>query len=313
MTNEIIENRSEIIFFYETNNNNPNGDPMYENRPRMDENTNRCLVSDVRLKRNIRDYLLNKGETILVSDWENQDGTIRTANERALSLAVGANSSDYTTIKEKLIEKCIDTRLFGCAIPLGKGNRSIQLTGPIQFLYGVSEHPVQVDEIQGTAAFASSSGDKQRSFRNEFLIPFALIKFYGVINETLAQETKMTNNDLVKFDNAIWEGTLNLQSRSKIGHKPRLYIRIVYKKNESQIGLIHQKINIKYNSEIDGTELRKIDQIQFDLSKMKSILESNKNKIEKIIFRESEDLQFDSYDSFEKFLTKIEIKSEKLK
>ncbi len=306
----IVKNRSEMIFIYETNNNNPNGDPMFENRPRMDETTNRCLVSDVRLKRNIRDYLLSQGETILISDWENEDGSIKTANERALSLMDDdVDSSEYNKIKEKLIEKCIDTRLFGCAIPLGKGNRSIQLTGPTQFLYGASEHPVQVDEIQGTAAFASSTGDQQRSFRNEFIIPFALIKFYGVINETLANETKLTMKDLEKFDNALWEGTLNLQSRSKIGHKPRLYVRIIYKEGESQIGLVHQNIQAIYDSEKDGSELRSIDEIKLDLSKLKSVLTKYKGKIDKILFKESEDLQIKGYNSFEKFLDELGIES----
>jgi len=303
--NNIIENRSEIVFIYETNNNNPNGDPLTENRPRMDEATQRCIVSDVRLKRNIRDYLIDQGEKILISQWDKEDGTIKQAKERALELKNGLKAGDYYDIKNAIIETCIDARLFGCAIPLGKGVRSVQLTGPVQFLYGVSEFPVQINEIQGTAAFASTQGAFQRSFRNEFIIPFALIKFYGVINERLAIETKLTSEDISKLDNAIWEGTLNLQSRSKVGHKPRLYIRIIYKPGESQIGLIHHRIKTLIGSDKVGDEIRSIDEITFDISELKDILIKNKQKIESIIFKESEGLKYKDFESFGEILKEI--------
>lgn len=303
--NNIIENRSEIVFIYETNNNNPNGDPLTENRPRMDEATQRCIVSDVRLKRNIRDYLIDQGEKILISQWDKEDGTIKQAKERALELKNGLKANNYYDVKNAIIETCIDARLFGCAIPLGKGERSVQLTGPVQFLYGVSEFPVQINEIQGTAAFASTQGALQRSFRNEFIIPFALIKFYGVINERLAIETKLTSEDISKLDNAIWEGTLNLQSRSKVGHKPRLYIRIIYKPGESQIGLIHHRIKTLIGSDKVGDEIRSIDEITFDISELKDILIKNKEKIESIIFKESEGLKYKDFESFGETLKEI--------
>ncbi|MBN1216332.1 MAG: type I-B CRISPR-associated protein Cas7/Csh2 [Candidatus Lokiarchaeota archaeon] len=303
--NEYISNRSEIIFIYETNNNNPNGDPLTENRPRMDEMTQKCMVSDVRLKRNIRDYLEQQDEEILISNWNKDDGTIKQASERALELKKGLKADDYYSVKDTIIEKCIDARLFGCAMPLGKNKRSIQLTGPVQFLYGVSEFPVQIQEIQGTAAFASTAGAQQRSFRNEFIIPFALIKFYGIINEQLAIETKLTKEDIDKLDQSIWKGTLNLQSRSKVGHKPRLYIRVIYKIGESQIGLIHQKVESEIVKGKDIDELRKIDDILINLDKLEEILKTNKNKIEKIIFKESGDLQFINYDSFKSFLDNL--------
>jgi len=309
--NLTIKNRSEIIFIYETNNNNPNGDPLQENHPRMDETTQRCMVSDVRLKRNIRDHLLRKGENILISNWEKEDGTIKMARERALELEDSLKASGYNQVKQAILKNCIDARLFGCAIPLGEGNRSIQLTGPVQFLYGISEFPVQVNEIQGTAAFAASKAAQQRSFRNEFIIPFAVIKFYGVINELLAKDTELTTEDIKKFDNAIWEGTLGLQSRSKIGHKPHLYARVVYKENKSHIGLIHQKLQIEYDSAKDGTDLRSIDEVIFNLDSLEKTFSDYKERIEKVIVKESEDIIFKGYESFNKFLEKLKIPSEK--
>jgi len=310
--NEIIKNRSEIIFIYETNNNNPNGDPLTENRPRMDEITQKCMVSDVRLKRNIRDYLQEQGEEILISKWNKDDGTIKRAKERALELKEGLKADDYYDVKDAIINQCIDARLFGCAIPLGKNKRSIQLTGPVQFLYGVSEFPVQIQEIQGTAAFASTEGAHQRSFRNEFIIPFALIKVYGIINEVMAKDTNLTQEDINKLEESIWEGTLNLQSRSKAGHKPRLYIRIIFKLGESQIGLIHQKINSEVVEGKDVDQLRSIDDIIINLDKLKMTLNENKQKIEEIIFKESGDLNYKNYESFKNFLDDLGFDYKKL-
>jgi len=63
----VIEKNSEILFLYDAKMCNPNGDPDDENRPRMDYDRERCLVSDVRLKRYLRDYLEEKGHTIYVT------------------------------------------------------------------------------------------------------------------------------------------------------------------------------------------------------------------------------------------------------
>jgi len=76
---EEVKNRSEILFIYDIRDGNPNGDPMDENKPRIDEETGVNLVTDVRLKRTIRDYLYNfKGQEIFVREVAYDDqGTFR--------------------------------------------------------------------------------------------------------------------------------------------------------------------------------------------------------------------------------------------
>ncbi|HON73139.1 MAG TPA: type I CRISPR-associated protein Cas7, partial [bacterium] len=67
--NEIIKNRSEILFLYDATNINPNGDPLDENKPRIDEETGINIVTDVRLKRTIRDYLFDyKGIEVFIRE-----------------------------------------------------------------------------------------------------------------------------------------------------------------------------------------------------------------------------------------------------
>ncbi len=75
--NEIVKNRAELIFLYDIRDNNPNGDPMDENKPRIDEETGKNIVTDVRLKRTIRDYLYDfKKQEIFVREIADEKGDI---------------------------------------------------------------------------------------------------------------------------------------------------------------------------------------------------------------------------------------------
>ncbi|WP_054846065.1 type I CRISPR-associated protein Cas7 [Sulfuracidifex tepidarius] len=106
-----LKNNSEILFIYEAKLTNPNGDPDDENRPRMDPKTKRNLVSDVRLKRYFRDYVISKeGED---SVWVTKiEGRNVDATERLSKLGK----------PEDVLKKCIDARLFGATIPV-KGQK----------------------------------------------------------------------------------------------------------------------------------------------------------------------------------------------
>ena len=109
---EPIKNRSEILFLYDIRDGNPNGDPMDENKPRIDEETGVNLVTDVRLKRTIRDYLYNfKAQEIFVREivYDAQNGYIQDGKKRA---------KDFEEKAERILNECIDVRLFGGVIPL---------------------------------------------------------------------------------------------------------------------------------------------------------------------------------------------------
>ena len=81
---EVIKSRSEIVFLYDIKDANPNGDPLDENKPRIDEETGINIVTDVRLKRTIRDYLMNfKNEEIFVREITDEAGKIQDAKLRA--------------------------------------------------------------------------------------------------------------------------------------------------------------------------------------------------------------------------------------
>ena len=69
---------------------------------------------------------------------------------------------------------------------------------------------------------------EQRSFRNEYIVPFALIAAYGIANQYASKQTNATDDDLDSLFEALWKGTANLITRSKIGHTPRLLVEFKY-------------------------------------------------------------------------------------
>ncbi|KUK23944.1 MAG: CRISPR-associated protein, Csh2 family [Thermotoga sp. 50_1627] len=268
-----MNNRSEILFLYDVKWANPNGDPLDENKPRIDEETERCIVTDVRLKRTIRDEWLSWGETIWVS------GEAVSPDERRKELKIE---------KKEDALKCLDVRLFGAVIPISK-QADTSYTGPVQFRPGTSLHAVKVVFQQGTAAFTSQDQAQQRSFREEYLIPYALIAFYGVANETAAKITKATEEDLQKLLKAIWDGTKNLITRSKMEHNPRLLMRVVYKEDvKYHIGELDSYLEIQ--SSVDEKSIRDISEIQLKIDRLLEKLEQSKDLIERVELKQSDRL-----------------------
>lgn len=296
---EIIKNRSEIVFLYDIKDANPNGDPLDENKPRIDEETGINIVTDVRLKRTIRDYLMNfKKKEIFVREIADKNGIIQDAKLRAedflekVDLKEKSFNEQKEAIKEAILKKCIDIRLFGATIPLDisvkEGNKSksvtgsITLTGPVQFRMGRSLHKVELKHIKGTGAFAAKKGATQKTFREEDILPYSLISFYGVINENAAQHTQLSEDDISLLLEAIWDGTKNLISRSKVGQMPRLLLKVNYKEENYHLGDLDKLIKIKNMESMVEEKIRDINDVELDASKLVKTLNSNKEKIDSI-------------------------------
>jgi len=273
---EIITKRSELLFCYDVTDANPNGDPLDENKPRVDEETGFNFVTDVRLKRTIRDYLYEykgysgkAGKDIFVRekfiDGEEskglQDGKLR--------------AKDFEDNKEKVLESCIDIRLFGGVLPL-KGD-SITFTGPTQFKMGRSLHKVEMKHIQGTGAFAGKPGAKQRTFREEYILHYSFIAFHGIINQNAARHTQMTEDDEKLLLDAMWNGTKNLISRSKFGQHPRLLIKITYSEPNFFLGDLDKKLRLV--SDMNDLKVRSVKDFRLDTADLETAIAENQRKI----------------------------------
>jgi CRISPR-associated protein Csh2 len=271
-----FKNRREILFVYSVKDANPNGDPLNSNHPRYDDDSGRILVSDVRIKRTIRDQWINEGKDVFV------DGEIKTLDQRAKELKAkfGVESG------REALARCIDTRLFGVTFALGK--EAFAWTGPLQFKWGRSLHRAEVMLVQGTAAFATGDNKGQFSFRNEYIVPFSLIADYAIANQHTSVTTGATDEDLDSLFGAIWLGTTNLITRSKVGHQPRLLMEIKYReKFDGIIGALDEKISLrgKNGEELSNDQercLRSCDELSINISKLLKSIERVDSEIESV-------------------------------
>ena len=290
-----IQKRTELLFLYEIENANPNGDPLNENRPRFDTEDSKAIVSDVRLKRTIRDYWFEyKGfngsdnKDIFVRETKYSDGNkeyIASGKRRAADFKKDKNTSKEEHTKN-ILERCIDIRVFGGVLPLDKD--SITLTGPTQFQMGKSINQTEIIEEQGTGAFASGDKKGQATFRTEYKLPYAIIGFNGIINEKAAEYSSMQEADKELLIEGIWQGTKNLISRSKFGQLPLLLLSIDYKE-PFYIGNLRQRLKLDCQNEI---KIRSTEDYKLDVTQLIDTLSANKDKIAKIDVKLDDRLQF---------------------
>ncbi len=305
--------RSEILFLYDVFRCNPNGDP-FENRPRQDPETGRIEVTDVRLKRTVRDYLRRyKGLEIWVLP---SDAEVWTAEERYQkffgSPPQAGTDKKIEEIKKNLVKTFVDVRMFGALLPIQKkedkgprrGRRAkgggaggaeadagggegagVHLTGPVQFNPGFSLHRARVVQISGTGGFASRVGARQRTLREEYIVPYALIGFYGVINENWAEDTGLTEEDVNLLMEALWYGTLSLHSRSKAFHHPRLLLRFDFK-DQAQCGYFLDRVGlVKTDSGLKDEAIRSPRDYEVDLEELFGLVDGRKKYLVRILCR----------------------------
>lgn len=258
--------QSEILFLWDAKMTNPNGDMLNDNTPRFDEVDRKAVVSDVRVKRTIRDDLQSrKNETIFVNNSED----IVSAETRFKEVENLSEMKD----KEAFLS-CIDTRLFGGVAP--KSN--IQIIGAVQFSWAKSLNETETILGQGTGAFGKD-GAKNKTFRTDNYIPYGLFAMYGTINALNAQKSNASEEDVVKMLDSMWNGTKLLNTRSKIGQKSRLLIRVVYK-DSYMIGLLDELVRLENDN---SHQIRKFDECKLNFESLKETLVYMKKKIEKVV------------------------------
>lgn len=260
-------NNNEILFLYDAKLANPNGDPDEENRPRMDYERSLNLVSDLRLKRYIRDYLQDKGHDIFVRKIE---GKAVTAESRVKEL------KDFT--EDTILKELIDVRLFGATMPVKGDNKTF--IGPVQFNWGYSLNKVELVEASITSHFATNDKASQGTIGKDYRVKYSLIAFSGVVSGNRAEKTKLTEADLSLLDEAMKHAIPNLATRSKIGQYPRLYLRVEYKDSETILGDLRDYIKFEAKDE----NVRDVKECSLEITELVSKLKSNKDKIDRIIY-----------------------------
>lgn len=304
-----LKNRSEILFLYDVSYSNPNGDPADSNRPRLDPTTEHLLVTDVRLKRTVRDYLYTKyrvqknDPTCDLYVYSDQADPLTLSERLARLGGKKPKPGDKVKIEAKLsktdlLKECIDARLFGATIAPSSqkpketdkakfaeydAEGAFHLTGPVQFNMGRSLHPARVEFVKGTGGFATNIGAGQRTFREEYIAAYGLLAFYGCIDHHRAEFTNCSEGDVNKLLEAIWCGTLSLNTRSKAGQVPRLLIKIDWK-DDFLLGRVTRFIKLKHDNK-QGSDLRSTDDFKLDLSELERALKQQSNYLEGVYYK----------------------------
>ena len=307
--------KSEILFLYESSYNIPNGDP-FTGEQRYDEETKKILVSDVRMKRYIRDYLLGKNKDIyVVNDKSFAEGKESGSASRIKSLQnkfkdeLKDKESEAKKEKQKfssamfVMKKCVDVRLFG-GIATGKGD-AVNLTGAVQFsLLNPSLNKSNLRMHQNTTVFSSSAEKGQGSIGTTTLVPYAVNQIHGWVNSKVAEHTGMSNEDLKLMYEGLWFGTSgegSSHSRSKIGQNSLLLLEIVYAENNKKVYGVDKLIKFTLKEGKKDEEIRSMDDYDLDFSKLLEIVESDKvSEIRYYTELENKESEFTNNDKFKK-------------
>ena len=270
-----ITKNSEILFIYDAKMTNPNGDMDNENKPRMDYDTSTNLVSDVRLKRYLRDYFEKQlGEQIFITE------NAKDAKDR------GKQLKDEGKIHKDLI----DCRMFGAVFAETGG--ADHLTGPIQFNWGYSLNKVELNESSTiTSSFSSGEG-----VGKDYRVKYSLIAFNGAVNANTAKHTGLSDDDIAVFDSAMINAIPFCRTRSKIGQTPRLYLRVELVDNKTFLKDLREPLPPVSD---DDFKIRGINNFKMDISGLVEYLTKVKNKIETLYFWRDEALQVYGWGAFE--------------
>ena len=227
--NNPLTNPHDFLLLFEVTNGNPNGDPDAGNLPRLDPNTNRGIVSDVCLKRKVRNYVEQfaparngNGFSIFIRQGP--------ALERTINKAVEENNKDAEAAVRWLCREFFDIRAFGGVLSVGhevmKGSAYGQLRGPVQFTFGQSFHPITPLEISITRCVQTTikEEDKERTMGNKHIVPYALYAAKGYVSPAFAERTGFTQLDL----DLLFEALLHMFEHDRSAARGEMVVRGLY-------------------------------------------------------------------------------------
>ena len=208
---ETINNRYEFVLLFDVKNGNPNGDPDAGNLPRIDPETSHGIVTDVCLKRKIRNFIeLSKNDETPFCIYV-KEKSILTERRQPAYEAVSEETDKAKKIskaRDWMCKNFYDVRTFG-AVMSTKDNNCGQVRGPVQFAFAESIDPVISLEATitrmavETAKEAKSQDGDNRTMGRKTYVPYGLYRTHGFISAPLAKQTGFSEEDLELFWNAL--------------------------------------------------------------------------------------------------------------
>ena len=263
MTKEnILKKRYDFVLLFDVKDGNPNGDPDAGNLPRLDAETGNGLVTDVCLKRKVRNFIqLEKqgtdGYDIFVKEKAILNNAIDEAHDSESVKSQKKDADKTEAARQFMCAKYFDIRTFGAVMSTGKN--AGQVRGPVQMTFGRSIDPIVSSEhsITRMAVATEAEAEKQkgdnRTMGRKFTVPYGLYVSHGFISAHLAAQTGFTTDDLDVFWEALekmfWEdhsaarGEMNVRGLyvfehdSALGRAPahELFEKIKVERKDSSI------------------------------------------------------------------------------
>ncbi len=241
-----IAHRYEFVYFFDITNGNPNGDPDAGNMPRLDPETNRGLVTDVCLKRKVRNFVsLDKDNAPGYAIYMQEKAVLNNQHLKAYD-AIGLKPEDKKLPKEEakarditrwMCDNFFDVRTFGAVMTTGIN--AGQVRGPIQLAFATSIDPVVPLEISitrmavTTAKEAEAQSGDNRTMGRKHIIPYGLYRAHGFISAKLAERTGFSDDDLELF----WNALINMFEHDRSAARGEMAARkLIVFKHESAMG-----------------------------------------------------------------------------
>lgn len=238
-----IQNRYEFVLLYDVENGNPNGDPDAGNMPRIDPETGYGIVTDVCLKRKIRNFVeIVKGDSTGYRIYV-KEGIPLNQNHAEAYLAIGLKSGDKAKVdkvnnaRRWMCANFYDVRTFGAV--MSTGDNCGQVRGPVQINFSRSIDPIVQQEITITRQTVTriEEVDKERTMGRKHIVPYGLYRVEGYISAKLANDptkgTGFSEDDLELFWKALEEMFENDHSAARGKMTTR---KLVVFKHDSDLG-----------------------------------------------------------------------------
>ena len=291
----------EILFIKAVKDGIPNRDPLNDSDARriFGEDDGRISLSDVCIKRDVRDYVLAKypdgggdggRHFVFCREERTPDGKLLGRDRLAEAILERSGRRDKPDKPAALLESTFDMRVFGAVFSVSK--KSFHKTGPIQFGWAHSLHPVETKYVQGTVVMPSSDvgdagkeeGKEQGTIWTTYILPFAVFAMPGVINASIAEETQMSEDDLELLLEGLWKGTLHRQARGRGIQQPLLLIHVEYKDKFFRIGYLEDYLSLEPGRDawLGGQPPTSLEEVTLDISKLAGLIGNNSPYRDKI-------------------------------
>ena len=273
---EVIKNRYEFVILFDVENGNPNGDPDAGNMPRIDPETGYGLVTDVCLKRKIRNYVetvkedadgyriyikdqvpLNRSDAEAYEAYHVDEKTIKEAKKKDPDLD--------RKIRDFMCQHFFDIRTFGAVMTtfVKAALNCGQVRGPVQLGFARSVEPIVPQEITITRIAITTEADAEKKgteMGRKYIVPYGLYRAEGYVSANLARKTTGFSEDDLQL---LWQAILNMFEYDHSAARGKMETRkLIVFKHDSELGnapsyKLFDAVKVTRKDPADGTPARR--------------------------------------------------------